>query len=677
MNWRTAAEAIKASVDCRKYLTKSQSGLYNCPFCGSGTNGNNNTGALKYYETTNTWACFACKANGAGKFTGDVIDLYIKETGKDWHNSVIDLARQAGILEPIEFDLPGKRSTAAEDFKTPAAAPAAHSLIGQTAATQPPADYRAYYAECMSELQNADEAKAYLQGRGISLETAIACNIGFDRRADPANAPGALKTDPKRHPAPRLIIPTSAAHYVGRRIDGGKEFEKLNSKGSAPGIFFSQALDSGADYIFVTEGAFDAMSVLEVNQMAIALNSASNCDLLINTLEAKPITSTLILCLDADKAGKAATDKLREGLRRLNVSFITADINCGHKDPNEALVADREAFTAAVKRATESTAARPDNTALYLDEMMAGDLERRRAAGKKPTGLQNLDAATGGGLRPGLFLIGAGTSIGKTTFCSQLADGLAENGSDVIYFSLEQSRLEMMAKSLSRGTAVLDMKNAVTGSEIMDGHITPLVMQAVERHKATVGNRLSLVEAGFNADANYITDYVRRYVRENGTRPVVFVDYLQILLPGTDKRTDKREAVEESLSKLVLLKRELDLTIIAIVSLNRNSYLQPFSFESIKETGLAEFSADAVWGLQLQCFDEPLFDEEKKLKEKRERVKEARAEIPRKIKLVSLKHRGQQAIYSCSFTYYPQYDLFVPAPDAPAVRKITAGGKAR
>ena len=146
---------------------------------------------------------------------------------------------------------------------------------------------------------------------------------------------------------------------------------------------------------------------------------------------------------------------------------------------------------------------------------------------------------------------------------------------------------------------------------------------------------------------------------------------------------DNRETVEQSLSKLVSLKRELDLTIICIVSLNRSSYLYPFDFESIKETGLAEFSADAVWGLQLQCFDDPLFEEEKKLKEKRAMIKAAKAEIPRKIKLVSLKHRGQQAIYECNFIYYPQYDLFIPAADTEdttpkkAARILTAGGKHR
>ena len=679
-----------------------------CPICGSGS-GKNGTGITEKPGSRNHF--LKCWNGGCDFEGGSVIDLFMLEHNmnpddrRDFSKAVDELAAELRIT----ID-PPRRSSAAEDFsdtttsshRKPVEAPqtggnpsfsgtAAPATEAATAPTQ--ADYIAYYEQCMGNLAESEAAQAYLTGRGISLETccnAIAeadnCCIGFDPAwVSPTaikrlRARGSTWTPPG---TPRIIIPVTESYYIARDIrpaipEDERKFAKMNE--GEPVVFNMGALYSGAEAVFVVEGAFDALSIIEAGQPAIALNSTSNVDKLIKTLEQQPTTATLILCLDNDPAGKKATDKLKEGLNRLNISYARADINGGHKDPNEALTADRAAFEQAIAKAVAGTAAKkPDNTTVYLDTIMGDDIARRQATGKKPTGLKNLDDVTGGGLRPGLFLIGAGTSIGKTTFCSQLADGLAENGSDVIYFSLEQSKLEMMAKSLSRETARISLGSAVTGTAIMDGYTPEIVLDAARRHKEKVGDRLSIVEAGFNADADFITDYVRRYVKRNGTRPVVFVDYLQILLPGTagGKRIDKREAVEETLSKLVLLKRELDLTVIAIVSLNRNSYLYPFDFESIKETGLAEFSADVVWGLQLQCFDEPLFEEEKKLKEKRARVKAAKSEIPRKIKLVSLKHRGQQAIYDCNFTYYPQFDLFVPAAATTATSSPAGAQKRR
>ena len=55
-----------------------------------------------------------------------------------------------------------------------------------------------------------------------------------------------------------------------------------------------------------------------------------------------------------------------------------------------------------------------------------------------------------------------------------------------------------------------------------------------------------------------------------------------------------------------------------------------------------------------------IFDGEKKLKQKREAVRQAKNENPRKIELVCLKNRYGLSSYSCEFLYYARYDFFVP-----------------
>ena len=688
MDRKTATEEIKARWK-ELYPADGRRGKGNgiiCPLCGSGSGNRKRSGAPptysgikenKHSKNLHALHCFACK------FSGSVIDLYMKETSlQDFRRAVDDLAARLGItIDPY-------KPAAAEEIKAMQGSEKKSSLIGEPGADQQAADYREYYRQCMRNLMESAAAQAYLQRRGISLETAIRNGVGFDPAADPANAPGATGNEYKPHPCPRIILPTTAAHYVGRSIDPTTDaaYQKMNpneNKGAGkPGIFgMKKAFSSGAEVIFVTEGAFDALSILEVGAAAVALNSASNAGKLIEALEQTPTKATLILCLDNDRAGRAAAEELRAGLQRLNISNTTANIAGAHKDPNEALTADRAAFEQAIKNAIRDTAARPDNTAAYLEKLMAGEIELFREAQNRMTGYANLDEKAGG-LNAGLYVLAAISSLGKTTFALQMADQMAAAGQEVLFFSMEQSRLEMVSKSLARLTAQADLKTAVNSLSIRRGNQTEQVKNAAQRYKDQTGDRLSIIEGNFNCDIGYIADYIRRYRQRTGAAPIVFIDYLQILQPSREGKSSgsKREEIDLAITELKRLSREENLTIIVISSINRANYMTPFAFESLKESGQIEFTADVVWGLQLACLDEAIFDKEGNIKTKRDIINRAKAEEPRKIKFVCLKNRYGISSFDCSFSYYPQFDLFIPDQSAPTqqkqpARKVTASGK--
>jgi replicative DNA helicase len=139
---------------------------------------------------------------------------------------------------------------------------------------------------------------------------------------------------------------------------------------------------------------------------------------------------------------------------------------------------------------------------------------------------------------------------------------------------------------------------------------------------------------------------------------VVFVDYLQILQPTEENRASVKETVDKAVTELKRMSRELNIPVIVISSVNRANYLTPVDFESLKESGGIEYTADVIYGLQLQCLNDDLFQQEKKLTEKRKKIKEAKATNPRKIELVCLKNRYGIANFSCYFKYTPAYDLF-------------------
>lgn len=667
MDRKTATEEIKARW--RELYQPDGNGRGKgiiCPLCGSGS-GPNATGITeKPRSRTHFLKCW----NGGCSFDkgGSVIDLYMMQHGMnpetDFSRAVDELAAQLNIRIDNE--------------PRPAAAASSPSLSGEASTEpgeEPPANYQSYYLQCRKNLGESAEAQAYLQSRGISIETAFRYVIGFDPAwISPTVAKNQQAKGSDWLPAakPVIILPSTLQHYVARDIrpadqldEQQRKFSKMNE--GEPGIFGAvRAFNSGAACIFVTEGAFDALAIVEAGGMAIGLNSTSNVDKLIKQLEEKPTKSTLILCLDNDEAGKKATERLREGLQRLNVSYVSADITGTHKDPNEALTADRAAFEKAVARAIASTAIRPDNTTAYIDNLMAGEIDRFKQAGTRLTGFANLDEKAGG-LYPGLYTLAAISSLGKTTLALQMADQIAAAGHEVVFFSMEQSRLEMVSKSLARLTAQADLQTAVTSLSVRRGNLPSQVVAAAQQYKQQIGDRLSIVEGNFNCDIGYIANYVRRYRQRTGVTPIVFIDYLQIIQPAAEGKShnSRRDEVDLAIKELRQLSRELDLTIIAISSINRANYMTPFAYESLKESGMIEYSADVVWGLQLKCLDEDVFDKEGSIKGKRKRINEAKAENPRQIKFVCLKNRYGISSFECFFNYYPQFDLFVPA-QAPA-----------
>ena len=667
MTREDAIAAVRSRIDCREYLTKSKSGNYDCPFCGSGT-GANHTGALKLYPS-NTFTCFACRKSG------DVLDLIQNAEQTDFNGALMIACERLSITIIAAAGYHAPRNTAAADFSEAAAAeegararentpaPAEAAEGGKEAEIEQPADYRDYYIECCKRL-NDPAAVSYLAGRGISYETARAAYIGYDPAADPASAPGG--SGEIKHPCPRIIIPTTAGHYVGRSIDPqtADGFKKMNNKGGKPGIMNQRALYADNETVFVVEGAFDALSLMEVGAAAVALNSTSNADKMIKTLEAKPTAATLILCLDNDEAGKKAASVLRDGLQRLNISYISANICGAHKDPNEALTADRKAFEAAVRKAQAQTAARPDNVSSYIENLMTGDIDSFKEARNRRTGFAKLDEQAGG-LYAGLYCIAAISSLGKTTFAHQIADQLAAAGNDVLFFSMEQSRLELVSKSIARRTAQKDrqagredMPNAVTSLSIRRGNLPESVLIAADEYRESIGDRLSIIEGNFNCDISFIGEYVRQYIRRTGSKPIVFIDYLQIL-QTSDERAARRDVIDTAVTELKRISREHGLTIFVISSVNRSNYLTPIDFESLKESGGIEYTCDVIWGLQLQCLNDPVFDSKEKVKEKRQKVRDAKAANPRKIELLCLKNRYGIANFSSYFDYYPKHDLYV------------------
>lgn len=419
----------------------------------------------------------------------------------------------------------------------------------------------------------------------------------------------------------------------------------------APEIFRLEALYKGMPVVYVAETMDDAVALMEISRgdEALALNDPENILPLLRTLQKKKTSSTMILILGSDWK----RDQLADGLQRLNVPFTVADIG----SPYERWDTDRKRLYEDIQEA-KVPAQKPESVSMYITAQLQNDIRKMKAAANKKTGFAHLDEQAGG-IYPGLYVLAATSSLGKTTFALQLADNLAGAGNDVLFFSLEQSRLELVCKSIARTVYARSGKD-ITSLQIRTGYQAEEVTEAISAYSAAVGNRLNIIEGNFSCNAAYIREYIRKYVARNRCRPVIFIDYLQILQPEEDRKASVRETVDKIITDLKRLSRELDLTIFVISSVNRTNYLTPIDFESLKESGGIEYTADVVWGLQLRCLNDDLFstDSKNKVGEKRERIRAEKAKEPRELELVCLKNRYGISSYSVNLDYYPRNDYF-------------------
>lgn len=300
-----------------------------------------------------------------------------------------------------------------------------------------------------------------------------------------------------------------------------------------------------------------------------------------------------------------------------------------------------------------------DNVSAYMKKQFNSDIQTFALSSNIVTGFPNLDKIIDR-LYPGFYVLGAVSSIGKTSFLLQIADQMANNAEHVIYFTLEQSKLELVSKSLSRLTANkcrTNPKYAKTAIQIRKGDITQVVVDAYHDY-LNDADYFTIVQGNFSTDLVTIEKTVEDYVKATGITPIVIVDYLQIV-QEQQIHSDK-EKVDYITRGLKILQQKYNTVVIAISSINRSNYLNPIDFESFKESGSIEYSADVIWGMQFQILNEPTFLQAKNVVQRRKMITMAKAATPRKIELTCLKNRYGIASYSCGFLYYPQFDLFTP-----------------
>lgn len=608
--------------------------------------------AMGYDPKRHKVHCFACGADY------DLFDLLMLDEGLSSPREALALASRVygngsadlPASRPGRDPLPAKTSASAkasesggrgEAFSpdltdTPSALDSSPQSVEQL-----PADRAEYLGHCFDRRNATD----YFVRRGLSADTVDRFRLGYDPRRD------------------CVVLPCDGGSFVCRSV-GEKHY--YNEKDRPSPLFQSHLLTGlsreGEEVprqpVFIVEGVFDALSIEELGYRACAMNGAGNREKLAALLDGLPENSPVLLLPDHDRAGEEWSSALRD---RFPWLYRCPDLPTG-KDINEYLLADREGAAWFLQDAVEGWEQQLPPP--YEHSSAAGQLEAFaayiQAQAQRPalrTGFEKLDTALDGGLYDGLYVIGAVSSLGKTAFCMQMADQLAAQGRDVLIFSLEMMAYELMARSISRETFLLDTsarrRMAKTVRGVLDGRRYPRytaeeaahLEQATARYRDYAGH-LYFREGDHETGLDYIRAQVDRHIAETGEKPVVLIDYLQIIAPVDVHFTDKQN-LDRIVCALKKLSREKELTIFAISSFNRENYNLEVSMSAFKESGGIDYSADVLMGLQARGAGSRTFnlDEEKR-------------KDPRELELKLLKNRSAAVPEPIPFRYYPAFSCF-------------------
>lgn len=441
--------------------------------------------------------------------------------------------------------------------------------------------------------------------------------------------------------------------HTMRAMDG-QEPKYLKSTGSSKCSNMDYLSERHDEPIFITEGYFDALALESRGFKAISINSASNILNVMSDFKRLNVhNNNLIAAFDNDKAGRDAT--VSSKLNSINIPAEYNDLAEWGKAEIDRKTTHSDTMQNIIKSQVAQMS-KPDNVADYLKQGFHDEIAHMAESKDRKTGFASLDAKMGG-LYNGLYVIGGGSGVGKTTLTHQIGDSLVEQGEHVIFFSLEQSKMEIVSKSISRASAIENLNSAVTSLQVRKGYQNESITNAINKY-SRVAERMNVIEGNLSTSTATIREKVQSYQNFNNVSPVVIVDYLQILqAPENTFNMNDKKRIDDSVSELKRISRDFGIVVIVISSFNRTSYYSQVGFDSFKESGGIEYTADVVLGLQYEIMSDDLFLSEKKLGEKRAKLAEVKAESPRQVEIVCLKNRFGMD-YTQSFSYFAKYDYF-------------------
>lgn len=341
-----------------------------------------------------------------------------------------------------------------------------------------------------------------------------------------------------------------------------KDFSVVGAERKDLPLFGQWLWRDAGKMLVITEGEIDAMSVSQVQGnkwpvVSLPAGAGSAVKAIRTNLEWVESYEKVILMFDMDEPGQEAAKKVAEILKPGKAAIAVLPL----KDANDMLVAGR----------TEELVSAMWGAKVYRpDGILAGAELWTKFTTDKPfsSSVQypwaELNAKTLGIRRTELVTLTAGSGIGKSAVCRELAHHLLKEGETVGYIALEES-----VERTSMGIMGIDMDKPIhldtrDWSEL-DAEEQAARKQAFDN---TIGTgRAFLYDDWGSVDVDTILSRIRYLARGCGCG-WVFLDHLSILVSGMQTDNERR-AIDEAMTALRSLVEETDIGLILVSHLRR------------------------------------------------------------------------------------------------------------
>ena len=327
-------------------------------------------------------------------------------------------------------------------------------------------------------------------------------------------------------------------------------------EGDVPGTLFGQHLfPATGKRVVITEGELDAASCSEAMpgwpMVSLPSGAAAAKKSIQRALQWLQGYEEIVLFFDNDEAGRKAAEDAASVLPpgKCKIASISGD----YKDASDALQAND---SDTIRRAIwDAKPYRPDGIVDAKTLLELVTTPNPPCDHDYPfTGLQTKLH----GIRYGeLVTITAGSGIGKSSFCRELATNLLTSGERVGYLALEES---------NRRTA-LGLMSAATGQSLHLGEHDRATL--TKAYQDSIANWNLFLFDGFGSfDPDLIYNRIEYLAAGLDTR-VIFLDHLSILLSGLDG--DERRMIDTTMTKLRSLVERTGIALFLVSHLKRTT----------------------------------------------------------------------------------------------------------
>lgn len=201
------------------------------------------------------------------------------------------------------------------------------------------------------------------------------------------------------------------------------------------------------------------------------------------------------------------------------------------------------------------------------------------------TGYLDLDKIIEGLHEQELTLLGARPGVGKTAFSLQMAEHIAKKGIYVYFVSLEMSRKQLGNRIIAREAEI-------------DSHVLRMGWLTEENFAKIneVAGNVADIKMCIDSESTTIQDIEDKAneLKQEKNLGLMVIDYLQ-LLKSRNKFTNREQEVADISRRLKLLSKELDIPVVALCQLNRETEKRRRPLlADLRESGSLEQDADNV-----------------------------------------------------------------------------------